>query len=413
MVNLKCTQCGAALNWDGTNQIVRCVYCGAEYLMHPRNEKMKSGAADPFIGRGEVQPIQIVPGADCAGMHPCKSYVPAGWKAQAIQASTEFYGDQSGNPFVVQVTYQSPDGKSIIVFRGANVYTDQKLSRFPLVSNIDIMGSFMRLGQLFNCEQYCDYLVQRDIQPAAVRKIKIDEADQKELQKQQELQNQFRQQGFTNTVSEWKRVTYDVKDQTGKERIVSVETRINEGHKAPTGGLFGMMIPSITHTWETNYELLISAEKDAYDSACQEGKKILETIATLPDFDTIRQTMIQYIQNLANQSAMEMNRQQMASWDRMQNTIRETNEYTSNVMHQMNANTAATHDRVARMQSEAIRGLNTYYTGDTGYGNPGYVEADIRYDHVYQSTRDPNVFVGTEQIWLEPGVDFEELKQVH
>jgi hypothetical protein len=39
------------------------------------------------------------------------------------------------------------------------------------------------------------------------------------------------------------------------------------------------------------------------------------------------------------------------------------------------------------------------------------VEADILWDHVYQNTNDPDQFAATENIWLDPGVDFEELKR--
>ena len=80
-----------------------------------------------------------------------------------------------------------------------------------------------------------------------------------------------------------------------------------------------------------------------------------------------------------------------------------------NVMHQMNANTAATHQRVANLHSESIRGVNTYYTAQSGAGIPDVVEADVRWDNVYQSTVDPSIFVASESYWLEPGVDFEPL----
>jgi len=43
--------------------------------------------------------------------------------------------------------------------------------------------------------------------------------------------------------------------------------------------------------------------------------------------------------------------------------------------------------------------------------NPDIVEASVKWDHVYQSTRDPDIFAATERIWLEPGTDFEELRK--
>ena len=83
-------------------------------------------------------------------------------------------------------------------------------------------------------------------------------------------------------------------------------------------------------------------------------------------------------------------------------------------MREMNANAAATHQRVANLHSESIRGVNTYYTnGQGGYGSPEVVEAGVNWDHVYQSNVNPDVFAASENIWLEPGVDFEELRRTN
>ena len=125
--------------------------------------------------------------------------------------------------------------------------------------------------------------------------------------------------------------------------------------------------------------------------------------------EQIRQSLLQYLQALKNQTAMAIHQQEMASWDRRQQIISDTHNYTMNVMHQMNANTAATHQRVANLHSESIRGVNTYYTARPGSGVPDVVEADVRWDNVYQNTVDPSIFVASESYWLEPGVDFEPL----
>ena len=85
MINLKCQQCGAALHWDDRGNVVQCTYCGAEYLMHPRQDKMQK-RVDPYTGTGEVQGIPIVPGNDCSGLCPISSYVPEGWKVCVRQA---------------------------------------------------------------------------------------------------------------------------------------------------------------------------------------------------------------------------------------------------------------------------------------------------------------------------------------
>lgn len=230
MINLKCQQCGAALHWDGQGNVVQCGYCGAEYLIHPRREKFRK-KADPYKGTGTVQGIPIVQGNDCSGLCPIQSYAPQGWSVCCRQAPDDYYGDHMGNPFVVQAEYESPDHSVFIVYRGTNIYTDRKLSRIPLMKQIDVLGSYLRIGTPFDAEQYCDYLVQRDVQPLSGQKIRIEEADAAELNRQRTIYNQYASQGFQQITSEWKRVFYSVLDQTQRRKTVSVETRVNDLHK--------------------------------------------------------------------------------------------------------------------------------------------------------------------------------------
>lgn len=110
---------------------------------------------------------------------------------------------------------------------------------------------------------------------------------------------------------------------------------------------------------------------------------------------------------------MAVHQQEMASWDRSRQIIQDTHDYTMGVMHDMNANTAATHQRVANLQSESIRGVNTYRTANPGFGVPDVVEADVRWDSVYQSAANPELFAAAESYWLEPGVDFEPLRRTN
>ena len=418
MVKLQCQGCGAALHWDGGSNVVKCSYCGMEYLLHPQAETFRGGP-DPYTGRGEVQGIPIVPGNDCSGMCPVESFAPKGWKICARQASDEFYGDHNANPFVAEAQYTAPDGSATILFRGSNVYTDRKLSRVPLVKGIDALGSYMRVGTPFTAEQYCDYLLQRDIAPASAEKLRVEEADEAERARQKTIYNNYASQGFSQVTSDWKRVTYGVTDRAGKRRTVSVETRRNDlyrgGRPMGGGGLFGQLMGQMfsqsDHYWETQYEYIFIADAERYDALFPTAQQVNESIQFTDDLERIRQSLLQYLQNLKNQTAMAIHQQEMASWDRKQQTISDTHNYTMNVMHEMNANTAATHLRVANLQSEAIRGVNTYYNARPGYGRPDVVEADVRWDHVYQNTVHPDLFAASESYWLQPGVDFEELRR--
>ena len=421
MVRLNCQACGAALHWDGAGEIVKCSYCGTEYLIHPRSKRFGGKAEDVYTGRGEVQGIPIVPGNDCSGLCPVESFAPKGWRICARQASDEFYGDHVGNPFVAEAEYNAPDSGATVLFRGANLYTDRKLSRVPLLKGIDVLGSYMRVGTPFTAEQYCDYLLQRDVGAASAKKLRVIQADEAELARQKTIYDNYASQGFTSVASDFKRVIYEIADRAGKRRTVSVETRVNDVHRGgqPMGGggifgqLMGQMFAPDEHYWETQYEFIFVCDAPQFDALFPTAQKINESIQTTDDLERIRQSLMQYIQNLKNQTAMAVHQQEMASWDRQQQIVNDTHNYTMNVMHEMNANTAATHQRVANLHSEAIRGVNTYYTARPGGGVPDVVEADVRWDRVYQNTADPELFAASGSYWLEPGVDFEELKRTN
>lgn len=84
-----------------------------------------------------------------------------------------------------------------------------------------------------------------------------------------------------------------------------------------------------------------------------------------------------------------------------------------NVMYHMNTNTAATHQRIANLRSESIRGVNTYHTAQSSIGVSDMAEADMRWDNVYQNTADSSIFVASESCGLEPGVDFGSLTRTN
>lgn len=422
MVSLKCQQCGAALHWDGQGYVVRCIYCGAEYLMHPRSEGFQQRRSDPYQGTGAVQGIPIVPGNDCSGMCPVESYAPKGWKVSAAQASPDYYGDHMNNPFVAEARYEAPDGSALVLYRGTNLYTDRKLSRVPLLQGIDVLGSYLRVSTPFQAEQYCDYLLRRDLQLLNAQRLQVEQADAAERQRQQNIRQQLESQGMQQITSDWKRITYAVVDQNRRELLVSVETRINDAHKLgmqpmQMGGFFGQfmgqMFQNDEHYWETHYEMLVITDRAHFESASNQARHILETLQPTKDLERIRHSLAQYLQNLRNQAAINMHQQEMASWERRSKILQDTHNYTTNVMREMNANTAATNERVANLRSEAIRGVNTYYTANPGSGDPKVVEASINWDHVYQSTRNSDLFAASENYWLEPGVDFEELKRTN
>ena len=391
MLKLKCQECGAILHWNGIDKIVKCEFCGSEYVMNPQNTQ-----------NSNIQKIKISQG-DAVGMCPIESYVPDGWQAYASQAPIDFYGDHLSNPYVPQVIYNSPDG-SYIIYRGTNIYTDKKLSRVPLMHGIDVLGTYMRVGTPFSAEQYCDYLFARDINAIRHKKYKIENADEKELERQNTIAQNYYQNGFNQITSDWKRIYYLAIDSNQQEKVISIETRINDTRKQGQG-IFGKLVNN-EHYWETQYEFIVVANKNNVNKIMGEAQKINLSINPTEDLEKIKQALIQHIQQLINQTNMVIQQQNMESWDRRSKIIQDTHNHAMNVMHEMNANTSMTHQRVANLQSEAIRGVNTYMSPER------IVEANVKYDHMYQSTQDSDVYVASDG-WLKPNVDFVEIKKTN
>ena len=171
--------------------------------------------------------------------------------------------------------------------------------------------------------------------------------------------------------------------------------------------------------WTLNYMIETSAKEEAFEEAVMIHRKIRDTFEALPLFNSETEAVRNYIMMQSQQETAaingaiaQMNRDNMASWDRKQQIVSDTANYTSNVMHQMFEDNAATSNRVNNLRSEAIREVNTYHTVAGGYGDPTVVEAGTGWDHVYQNTQDPDIYAAsTGAAPLEFGVDFEELKQ--
>ena len=191
--------------------------------------------------------------------------------------------------------------------------------------------------------------------------------------RQREILESFRQKGFTDGSAEWIRRTYSGINDRGRKMLVTVETRIisllrNSVVQVPQfGGFFGMgMMPTMTaqqrveRFWDSHYEMVLITPEERYQEGYAEFERINNSIRILPAMGQIRSEILAVVNNSLNQMAVD----NMNSMNRRSQIIADTNAYTSNIQHQMISDNAASHNRVANLQSEAIRGVNTYYTND-------------------------------------------------
>ena len=85
----------------------------------------------------------------------------------------------------------------------------------------------------------------------------------------------------------------------------------------------------------------------------------------------------------------QMVRDQQRSFDRRNAIMQDLNNHRDNLFQQRMAADNAAFDRRSRLQHEAIMGVNTYTRTD---GTT--VEADVRFDRVFQRDHDPTQLIG-------------------
>ena len=216
---------------------------------------------------------------------------------------------------------------------------------------------------------------------------------------------------------EWAGRTYGGKTPSGGNMKVYTETMsvelmkistVSSMQMQPVGGMFGMrMMPQMVNQqiqeyfWDTQYEFTLLSGASVFEKSYAELKMIMNTIGYLPGMNQA----LSEAMSLANSTVMNIAQAQAISLEKQSQIIANTNEYTSNIQHQIIENNAASHDKSASLNSQMINEVNIFT------GSSGKVQASTMYDHVYQNVNDPDIYAVQRGDAFELGVDFEELKK--
>lgn len=443
MDQIICPRCGASVHWDGYSKIVKCEFCETEYAMHPRDTGNRMRQGMPEYGDGTVVPMTIYGDPMIRDRMFMKAYVPSGWR---ITTGTIERFDMMGTPLVPGFRLDAPDKKTFILFRGEAKYkhiepgmmTQHLQDKLDFGTHNPVSPSFYRLKTYMNAQEYCDKMAAEDSGLPGLTLSDEKRADSAELDRQQKIIANNRQAGFATVMPEWMRRTYTGRTVSGEEMKVVAETRIvlnsrnqlgqmgeslKERSTGSGGGFLSGLVNRVAgavansmdfRIWEVQYELVMVTPASCYEAMLKEFEQVDETTDYLPAVQQIIAEMNAFVESekmrvagIVNNAQMQMAAERAASWDRRSAIIQDTNNYTSNIMHQMINDNAASHNRVANLNSEMIRGVNTYY------GSDRIVEASTMYDHVYQYGPDPNVFAAQRGDYFTPGVDFTELNRTN
>lgn len=443
MDQIICPRCGASVHWDGYSKIVKCEFCETEYAMHPKDTGNRMRKDMPEYGDGTVVPMTIYGDPMIRDRMFMKAYVPSGWR---ITTGTIERFDMMGTPLVPGFRLDAPDKKTFILFRGEAKYkhiepgmmTQHLQDKLDFGTHNPVSPSFYRLKTYMNAQEYCDKMAAEDSGLPGLTLSDEKRADSAELDRQQKIIANNRQAGFATVMPEWMRRTYTGRTVSGEEMKVVAETRIvlnsrnqlgqmgeslKERSTGSGGGFLSGLVNRVAgavansmdfRIWEVQYELVMVTSASCYEAMLKEFEQVDETTDYLPAVQQIIAEMNAFVESekmrvagIVNNAQMQMAAERAASWDRRSVIIQDTNNYTSNIMHQMINDNAASHNRVANLNSEMIRGVNTYY------GSDRIVEASTMYDHVYQYGQDPNVFAAQRGDYFTPGVDFTELNRTN
>lgn len=430
MQRLFCTACGAALTWDGVSPVVTCQFCGSCFQMQGSAAKSTVDWRTAAMRGGCVADRPVLEGAD-AGKVYYRTWMPEGWSYNIFIPDVSLYGMTLLTPFVPGIHMTSPDGSAFISHIATNGYQENPLDRglermaggllgilgkqasTPNAGRFD-KSTYSRIRALISAVDYCDEVADRTgLQIDGV--LKDDEPDDFVAARIAELHAKASPQVQQSLKHEWARCTYAAQ-RGGAPYAVVVETQITVRETNSV-----QAFAPIPRFWYTEYELVMACSISQLDALMPEFERVRRSIALAEDYYTTKQEIsaciergvqsAQAAQQSVNNAIAQMGEQNAAHFDRISQINQSTHNDIMDTMHAMNANTAATSDRIARWQSETIRGVNAY----AGFGGQP-MEADIRFDHVYGYQPDayPNTdaYLGVEGEWFDPGADFTELPRV-
>lgn len=392
-----CQQCNAPIPWDGVTNRLQCQYCGTVY---ERNARQRN--SQKYI--------------DNTGNEFLSGYYPPMFHGEYQIRNLGNNMNLNSREVPVKVFYEmtSEDGEAHILYISPTTY--HHIENTPANANKQNMfgGDLRRYRSFVGASSYADTRFSEEHPHAEnVKVITVEEPCEKSKESLEKLrlQNQNRFGGKYNNEFAGKIYSYS---ENGNIQICLIRLALESfeaatmsdmmgnlfggiGIKNPLannklGGLLGNIGKNIT--WTVFNEMYFWGTEEGVNKYWNEFEKVYESIKLGPDYykftNEINRMFNQTEQVIANNN-MAMANARMESSQRMGNMINDTYAYGMELDRQSWANTNATMDRVNAMRSEAIRGVNSYSTG-----NGDYVEADVRFDNVYQNNNYSDVYAGVE-----------------
>ena len=416
---IRCPKCSNIIIWNEMNDVVECSQCRSAFRLRSKTESKP--VLMPKAGRGQVDYLTVPTENILAGLPVLQSYIPKGWNYRCSVDMNRY--DMVGNPFVISISFDAPDNSAKIIFTDECFYKhfDYNYQTAGLQYRLDdysVSGSpsFRRLRSFSSASDYCDELaVSCGLDGLSV--IGAREPENTDMTLMNDLKNNFVSQGYQQVQTDYSAKTYAGYSSNRNKLNVHTRTILVCLEKISTvpsvqmvnvGSVFGTrMMPQRGFRqvqeffWYTPYEFTLISTQQAFDSAYSELEKIIKTMKHTQAMQQARQNAMV----LAGNALAGISSTMAQSMDNRSKIINDTIDYTSNIQQQIIAGNSASHNITANLQSEMINEVNVYN------GSEGVVQASTQFDHVYQSTRDPDVYAAQVGNGFDFGIEFEELKR--
>ncbi|SDY37420.1 hypothetical protein SAMN02910264_02079 [Ruminococcaceae bacterium YAD3003] len=446
---IKCPACAATLDVDGKSEFIKCGHCGNTLRLKITNRPPQEPALIKFVDKALNIPLGSVE-------LPADQFVPTG--AVMPEAASNAY------PMPIRCGVGNKFGTALSFFTGEGYIDDTKC---PLLSSsyatVVNQISKIRFKPFMNAEQYANYYINQLIQTAKMtnawflenRPFPASGYNRKEaLDSFIRLCNFKDQMAGTGNAATGKMYyleesckVYEVDVGPIKMRIVVAFILRGYRYQLPAmfgmgggfmGGMFGFgprpqyrsngaqpgtfgdMPNNAAIEWSSNGVFTMMCPKERFD---EDYKEFVQFASSFQMDSYIVQESIkmqeQMIRDVANYTQQNI-AQQNANFQAMQQANRSLQEAfdsanqawwnRSNAHHaQVMASSRSTFgessaDRISRMQSEAIRGVNTYQREDGST-----VEVSVDYDHAYSNKLGDTLATNSS---FEPGGNWDAMNRL-
>ena len=374
---ITCSKCGAPMQWDGVSNVITCSHCGTYY--ERRIQPQKRNTAYLMQDGAEIMTGYIPDGFSSFGG---VTYNGLACIEQPVQAIAVCKNDRDDTSMYFQ--------NGIVFHHSEDPRLQNQVDFFNLQSNMKRFLAYQ------GASEYICFSIRKNFKYGTdfefLQEVQADEMFTSFMKKLSDEHGNMPGYGqdFSHLIFRYRNTKS--KAICIAEAITVVEYSVNQTYQ-----MFGT---SQDFIWAPVFLTIFDVREENYTRYVNDFKKFYPSITEGPAYFKL----VQIANSTLQQTAVSMANARMESSFRMSQMIMNTQNETSDIQRSMYQNASDTSDRVNEKRSDYFNEVNSFISSD-GYT----VKADIKYDHLYQNTENPDLYLGSENP-IDPS-GFSELKK--